>query len=172
MDVYWVRQALYGPPCFVPTTTLGNGETGKPGDSQEPQDRGHNLDLNSTAGHQRLTSPTRPWPRGRPGPAWPRGSQEHAHRPLCGPLDPHTRGLGQFSKAGVAIPYPRHAVCGRRPGPSRAHWTAPRSGVGERESPQAETWMPALTRQVSSAPPASFMIAAASALAPVRRRAL
>ena len=37
--------------------------------------------------------------------------------------------------------------------------------MGERRSPQAETWMPALTRQVSSAPPASFMTVAASALA-------
>ena len=29
------------------------------------------------------------------------------------------------------IPYPGHAVCGRHPGPFRAHWTAPRSGVGK-----------------------------------------
>ena len=110
MDVYWVRQALCGPPFFVLTTTLGNGETGKPGDSQEPQDRGHNQDLNSTAGHPRGGQVQHgqglAGGQARPGPG--RGwSQEHAHRPPCGPLrNPHTRGLGEFSKAGVAAPHP------------------------------------------------------------------
>lgn len=78
-------QALLRAACFLPTTTLGNGETGKPGDSRESQVWGHNLDLNSTAGHPEADKSNEAGPRGRPGSEPVPGVTEHAHRPLRAP---------------------------------------------------------------------------------------